>query len=789
MSISPLIYLHPKEVTRFVLDDKMTTRIIVPGPNEADRVREHFPREFFEKNIDPETMSSFVKKTLKQINPELSVVRKSILLRELSSVWNEKYEDKEELFFQCFKYLTEFRGYTLDSQLFKEISDKLNSDIFEGVFFLWRYMEAAELIDEQKAYALMSEKTDTLVGVNYLFWGFSNINSMQIDLLNELSRVTNVVLPIHAYAAPKLKKSDWPSWLMSEKEIDISLSKYRENLESPQGLSMSGNLEFFNKNRLGEKLEELDLPNDSIILLPGAEKSFWLNNEFQTGKLNFIEGVSSQDIELSELYRDLIFTNSSKNLKDTLVEMLKDCFECNVKNYKKIKVITAAINYIDKWKDLTGFDFYGSAVQKRALAESLALDSPRLNLVFDFKGQSRESRKTIYDKELLLSSEDVTSLCVIYKKDFTPLKRGDVGHSSEVQSFLATLGPLLNNDFEFESINAQIRYFIEQSRQSTFLLEGDVLESDVDLKDFVESFKFNLKENKTAVQKSSKKETVNSIVEFYRPISPSSLQRYINCPRSYFLHYGEKRRDDLDMRETFLARFKGTLEHNVIGNYTFDHDELFVDELESFSKEIISRELVKKTITLDLVSIKNLELEIMKFSEAGINFIFNLKRELPSWKLSIEREIKGKEFYGTADLVIENEEYFGIVDFKRSSFGIPTKKSVMDFGEIQIPSYVGNFSRQTGKKLAFFGYFCLKEPEKSLMISNNDLLEKINNCGSYKTQKMSEDDIVLFLQEEQCFEEALVGKIKSDIEFSITPSSSDVCSFCHYHLVCPRGAM
>ena len=54
--------------------------------------------------------------------------------------------------------------------------------------------------------------------------------------------------------------------------------------------------------------------------------------------------------------------------------------------------------------------------------------------------------------------------------------------------------------------------------------------------------------------------------------------------------------------------------------------------------------------------------------------------------INFEKEIKAKEeFYGTADLLVENDEYFGIIDLKRSTFGIPTKKSVLEFSDIQIP--------------------------------------------------------------------------------------------------------
>ena len=98
----------------------------------------------------------------------------------------------------------------------------------------------------------------------------------------------------------------------------------------------------------------------------------------------------------------------------------------------------------------------------------------------------------------------------------------------------------------------------------------------------------------------------------------------------------------------------------------------------------------------------------------------------------MKKRLNQNEFYGTADLIVETNEYFGIIDLKRSSFGIPTKKSLIDFTDIQIPSYVGNYSRGSSKKLAFFGYFCLKEPEKSLIISSDDFFDEIKNCGEFK---------------------------------------------------------
>ena len=91
----------------------------------------------------------------------------------------------------------------------------------------------------------------------------------------------------------------------------------------------------------------------------------------------------------------------------------------------------------------------------------------------------------------------------------------------------------MNNDFEFESISAQLKYYVENSSQSIFLFEGDVLSGDVDLKDFVSHFDLKNTAEEIVNTKEMRSDEI-TFCNFHRPISPSSLQKYIDCPRSYF---------------------------------------------------------------------------------------------------------------------------------------------------------------------------------------------------------------------------------------------------------------
>ena len=78
---------------------------------------------------------------------------------------------------------------------------------------------------------------------------------------------------------------------------------------------------------------------------------------------------------------------------------------------------------------------------------------------------------------------------------------------------------------------------------------------------------------------------------------------------------------------------------------------------------------------------------------------------------------------------------------------------------------MGNYSRRSSKKLAFFGYFCLKEPEKSLIVSSDEFFDEIKKCGEFKTQKMSRVEINEFLKNESEYESNLINKIQTDNEF------------------------
>ena len=56
-----------------------------------------------------------------------------------------------------------------------------------------------------------------------------------------------------------------------------------------------------------------------------------------------------------------------------------------------------------------------------------------------------------------------------------------------MQAFLSTIGPLVNNNFEFESIKAQVLSYIKSEKTSYILYEEGLEHEDVDFKKFLDS--------------------------------------------------------------------------------------------------------------------------------------------------------------------------------------------------------------------------------------------------------------------------------------------------------------
>ena len=87
------------------------------------------------------------------------VLRKSDIFLNLAGIWEETFGfDQNELFFQAYQVLSELRGTSLDINLVNNALDELDSNLQKAVKVLWIYLDEQGLMDEHRAYKILSEK-------------------------------------------------------------------------------------------------------------------------------------------------------------------------------------------------------------------------------------------------------------------------------------------------------------------------------------------------------------------------------------------------------------------------------------------------------------------------------------------------------------------------------------------------------------------------------------------------------------------------------------------------------
>ena len=89
-------------------------------------------------------------------------------------------------------------------------------------------------------------------------------------------------------------------------------------------------------------------------------------------------------------------------------------------------------------------------------------------------------------------------------------------------------------------------------------------------------------------------------------------------------------------------------------------------------------------------------------------------------KFEFETKISNKEdlqVIGSIDCVVRTRDMVGILDFKRSAGGIPSKKDIMSFVKIQMWFYLLRTESLLPEN-RFFGFLNLSEPTDSIFFTD-----------------------------------------------------------------------
>ena len=156
-----------------------------------------------------------------------------------------------------------------------------------------------------------------------------------------------------------------------------------------------------------------------------------------------------------------------------------------------------------------------------------------------------------------------------------------------------------------------------------------------------------------------------------------------------------------------------------------------------------------------------------------------------------EKRKEVKNVKGRVDLIACFGDFLGIIDFKRSAAGKPSKKDFFEFKNVQIWFYLSNF-RFDLKNISVLGFLNLDDLNDSLIfyrpeIIDRDMLKSMKPFLSMVNAKILEYDLEEKVIEFINFEKELMTKACSEIDFFASPRVKKICSYCDYKNVCDKN--
>lgn len=765
-----------------MVDCPEKVNIIVPNAKISDDVYFFLPEDL-RKSVNLFTISTFLKRHIKDIS------RKSDLLILLSSTFKRFFpEEGFDLFYRTFELFTELRSYTLTLEPLQDVLSGFDPKIEKCFLVFWQIFEQLEIIDEQKSYELMatvlSKEETEIQGDSFFVLGFNFLSNNQLKMFERIALRNNVYFPLSEYVFENLSDQDWPRWLQNPELKKLKPKREDVGVNPAKRFNFSG--AYLNQDLLeylkteGKKSENLILAKDTIELkdilaLPIGEM------KFKTG----IEIFNETSFKINKILR----ANKSIEQNIGFLKTKNSQFLEN-QDFKSIKIVSILLKNLYSLCDYLGKDFVLDEFYIQTLNRCLDLDTPRLSLEQVTNPQKNSFALNALDSDFLKLDSGV----FIAKSDMG-IKGGGTNVDFEIEKKLMVLGPIKRQALSelyfisrFQNLisSGVINVFWEQ-----YLEEKDPLWNKI-YSLFHESFDVLVrpKKNNSKVDIDLALVKDNKVDSF----SYSKLQTFLECPRKYYFQYLNKISIDSPLKRNFEARVRGTIIHEVIGVYCKKYGSEIINEE---NLEIIVNDHLNEQISLNQMNVSKQRFltsswEIFSFARNGIkvlNQFFKSGYQKHQFEEPLNLTSPRFRVSGSIDCVISGENTWGIIDFKRSSGGIPTLKAINNFKNIQLWFYFKYYENLHLKGFlpSFMGYVDLSDPGKSVYFYKKDQVDLKNFLGKgrfYEVESWEEK-----LDDFNVSESELINSIKSESEFPPQPVSSNACMFCNAKPICPQGVL
>lgn len=762
-------------------------RVIAPNPRIADNMRRVLPGDQYLI----QTIPSFIDDIANDLGFDTSLFKKKSDLFFSLGIWaKENHSMSFNEFFSVFNIFTELRSITVHRSLAESILDEFLPKIKSYVLGLYDYFEEKNWIDEHLLYEKLSQKIHHLHEKSgFVFWGFRHMSGTQVDFLTRLGESFSVYIPYRKSIFERSWSSDWIKWFetnessllkLGEKKSPPSSLRYIEFLPGKLSLYLH---QFFEKDLSSRSiiLGQSTLNDDDILTIPHQDIAFKLPFEFWGNSLKKIENI---------LIR-------KRGKPDEVVQIIDRKIECilreNKVNFQALKVLSSVKKLLKTFK---GSERMGDFTW-RLIFEKLKLDLPRVNMVSSF---SKEKKKyslhslsdlddpNISNEPILILSEDYVSFRSESEQIF----------SESIEKKISCLAPMRRSEVDNYHLEEDLKEIFGDKNPVIFL-EKDYLTKEPNWKELLDQFtleRIKLDDFSLPLGKNSKGRIQEVRLEGPsggNSFSPSRIQSYLDCELAYYYKYVYPIFPDYSFEEDLEPRELGSLEHEIISSYCESNSSFSRDRLKDISLDYLNQHIVKNNKRISQVQRGYFLDELILLSERGVNFYFDLKNIFNFSDLFIfEREVKKNVSdylkRGFIDASLFNESQIILIDFKRSPYSIPTAREIFELMSVQILFYLNILDKSYMKENIRYciGYFCLRNPSRSLLWADDETKDQLEEMGYRGIQKKSEllwNSFGIYPR----YEEEIIKKIKSQKIFKANPRKKEVCTYCDLKSICDRG--
>ena len=753
--------------------------LIVSGPDVADLWREQL--HLAKIDLVTLTYADWVK-SLKEtyLEDKIDILKKTDLWDLFHRIWHTCNGPNNYLQFQkAFDLYTDLKSYTEDLDIVRQIFNletTLNDQVKNAIVSLYGL---EEIVDEYKILRLLINKVNHQEKKipNFHLIGFKVFSTVQLNLIDALSTVTDVNIYISKYLEDKTQAnqlSDWPKWLKEDRHIEIE----KTNIRKKNFLTLCERGDYPNiwKNCLGSTATLIMIDQELPLISYGQQA---LPNSIQSPAEAGHFGISSILKKIHEKMLESEYT--WEDISIFIEEGYKTSLETK-NNYGELKWL----QYINKWFRLKSSYIKSKSLftwlDYNVLEEKMKLDAVRLNWVQNANSDSKININSL-DKQIYFFPKDKNYLIVDTSANIGSAI--EKKYSQVTIDILKSLGPMLSEEWHRVVLENQIFDFLGQSEETHLFLAREALEVETFWKNLIKNNVFKLitpilDSPKTKISEAKEKKSLK--LEIYNT-SPSALLTYKNCPRQYWANYIEKLQLQEDEQVIVTESKKGEIYHQIL---QFIGDDFNLCNKFSNSKEDLKNYLILNNREL-------LESNAMLLEEMTQILMHSLKSWvlMPLWqsKWTINWElpflIEELSMKGRIDFVAyqEETEQLIIIDFKKSS--VPTISEIIRFDHWQISCYICAWKKLNPNKNItgmIFGYWNLTCSEDSSFLQ----IGNINTTFPLSTTTFKDDYSIWELSFKEMWQVSLAS-LRNEEKFPAKPIRSQICTYCSLNNYCSKG--